>query len=259
MNMKYRLTLFLLLLFVLNHYSQTEHDTLVHQQERKLAEDPTQFLSRVELFNEYQHFINGINLNITTLRSVVKLGKRFTSRIDIPIIYNSKNTTDDKQFGLSDISFRLVGYKIYQSKREAITLSIEVSLNTAQSPLLGSGKNVFLFMGSYTRFLIPKRLLFAGTLQQANSFSGDAARSDLSFSKIQVILLCFLSKKSWVVLTPEYFMDYTRGQQALNLEARFAYAPMPKLNIWAKTGVGIFGDFITRYQWTAEVGLRRFF
>lgn len=257
--MKYGLTFLVVLLFVSNHSAQTEQDTLVHQEERKVAEDPTQFLSRVELFSEYQHFENGINLNITTLRSVVKLGKRFTSRIDIPVVYNSKNTTDYKQFGLSDISFRLLGYKIYQSKKEALTLSIEVSLNTAQSPLLGSGKNIFLFMGSYTRFLIPKRLLFAGTLQQANSFSGDEARSDLSFSKLQLVLLYFLSKKSWIVIAPEYFLDYTKGQQALNVESRLAYAPLPKFNIWAKAGAGLYGDFMTRYQWTAEIGVRHFF
>lgn len=257
--MKYSLTLLILVLFVLNLHSQGQQDSLIRQEEQKVAEDPTQFLTRLELFNEYQHFENGIDLNLTTLRSVVKLGERFTSRIDIPFVYNSKNTNDYKQFGLSDISFRLLGYKIYQSRREALTLSIEVSLNTAQSPLLGSGKNSVLLMGSYTRFLIPKRMLFAGTLQQAKSFSGDAARNDLSFSKLQLVLLYFLSKKSWVVISPEYFMDYTKGQQALNIESRLAYAPLPKFNVWAKAGAGLYGDFITRYQWTAEIGVRHFF
>lgn len=226
--------------------------------EQKVAEDPTQFISRIELFNEYQHFNNGIGLNITTLRSVIKFGKRFTTRVEIPFVYNSKNTTEYKQQGFSDISFRLLGFRIYESRKDAISLSIEASLNTAQSPLLGTGKNVIVLMGTYTRVLVPRRMLLAGAIQQANSVSGDPTRPRLSFSKLQVFLLNFWSKKTWTVLAPECFVDYVKGGASMNLEGRFAYAPVPKFNLWAKAGCGLFGSFIARYQWTSEIGGRLF-
>jgi len=237
---------------------QNHSDSLSEHELEKVAEDPTQFVSRIEVFNEYQHYANGINLNITTLRSVIKIGRRFTTRIEIPFVYNSNTSTDHKQQGLSDISFRLLGFRIYQSKKDAVSLSLEGSLNTAQSPLLGSGKNVFVFMGTYTRVLKPKRTLLAGAFQQANSVSGDAARSTISFSKVQAVLLNFWSKKTWTVLAPECFIDYVKGGVSMNLEGRITYAPVPKINAWLKGGLGLFGSFIARYQWTVEIGGRLF-
>ena len=52
------------------------------------ADDPSQFLSRVEVFNEFQHYdkAGGFNLNQTVVRTIVKLGKRFTTRTDIPFV-----------------------------------------------------------------------------------------------------------------------------------------------------------------------------
>ncbi len=240
-------------------FGQTHADSLTEQEVQKVAEDPTQFVSRTEVFNEYQHYANGINLNITTLRSVIKFGRRFTTRIEVLFVYNSNSSTDYKQQGLSDISFRLLGFRIYQSKKDAVSLSIEGSLNTAQSPLLGSGKNVLVFMGTYTRVLKPKRTLIASAFQQANSVSGDAGRSNISFSKVQAVLLNFWSKKLWTVLAPECFIDYVKGGVSMNLEGRITYAPVPKINVWLKGGLGLFGSFIARYQWTVEFGGRLFF
>jgi hypothetical protein len=253
------LCLFLLTITYTNCLSQAIADTASTATETRAAEDPTQFISRIEVFNEYQHFNSGVNLNITTIRAVIKIGKRFTTRIEVPFVYNSTNTTDYKQQGLSDISFRLLGFRIYESKKDAISLSIEGSLNTAESPLLGTGKNVILFMGTYTRVLKPKRILLAGAIQQANSVSGDAERSTISFSKVQIVLLNFWSKKIWTTLSPECFIDYVKGGASMNLEGRFAYAPKPRINLWIKAGCGLFGDFIARYQWAVEIGARHFF
>jgi hypothetical protein len=45
----------------------------------------------------------------------------------------------------------------------------------------------------------------------------------------------------------------------MNFEARGAYAPTRRINVWAQTGVGVFGDFVARYQWDVEVGCRYYF
>ena len=138
----------LLLLFFLFHYlaishAQTVSDTTAEKPTETAGDDPSQFFTRIELFNEVQHHTNNgadFYLNQTTFRTIVKIGKRFTTRVDVPFVYNSFSTPKDyQQFGLSDISFRLLGYKIAQSRRSAVTASIEISLNTAQSPLLGAG------------------------------------------------------------------------------------------------------------------------
>src|SRR5688572_16145246 len=97
-------------------------DTLTHKPIHKNADDPSQFLTRIEIFNEFQHYdrAGGFNVNQTVIRSIIKLGKRFTTRIDVPLVNNSFPYPQGfASYGLGDISFRLLGYKIRETKRSA--------------------------------------------------------------------------------------------------------------------------------------------
>jgi hypothetical protein len=225
------------------------------------ADDPSQFLSRIEVFNEFQHYnrSGGFNLNQTVVRTIVKIGKRFTSRIDIPFVNNSFPYPQGYQsFGIGDISFRLLGYNIRQAKRSAVTASVEISLNTATTPAQGTGKNMIIPVITYSAFLKDYKTLAALVFQQNNSFSGDEKRDDLSFTKIQGVLLHYWSKRSWSVIAPELFIDYINGGTSMILKGRMAFAPKPRLNLWAQLNAGLYGDFISRYNWGLEVGCRYF-
>lgn len=255
--------LFLLLLVQWTSVSdaQTSSDTLEAEQQGAKADDPSQFLTRLEVFNNLQRYDKrDAYLNQTTLRNIVKIGKRFTSRVDIPFVYNSYESPANHQpSGLGDISLRLLGYQILQTRKAALTASVEVSLNTAQSPLLGTGKNLIIPVVTYSTMLRKRTNLFVIILQQTNSFSGDEARKDLSFTKIQPILLNVWSKRTWTVVAPEWYIDYKdNGALSMNVQGRYAFAPVPRLNLWVQAGAGIFGDFIGRYTWTAEIGSRYF-
>jgi hypothetical protein len=257
--MKAILSIFVLFLFSGSVSAQTVSDTLAEKLTITAGDDPSQFFTRTEVFNELQYFRNDVYINQTTVRTIVKLGKRFTTRLDIPLAYNSFSPSSYRQFGLGDVSFRVLGYKIIQTPRSAVTGSIEMSLNTAQSPLLGTGKNLIIPVVSYTAVLKEKRVLMAFVFQQANSFSGDATRQQVSFSKLQVIVMNIWAKKFWTVVAPECFVDYVHGGVSMNMEGRVAYAPVPRINLWAQTGVGLFGDFVARYRWGTEIGSRYFF
>ena len=238
--------------------AQTPLDSLSEKQ-GKQADDPASFITRIELFNELQYHDEDFYLNQTVLRTILKIGKRFTTRIDIPLVHNSLETSAGyQQFGLGDISFRLLGYKILESRKSAVTASVEISLNTAESPLLGLGKNIIIPVISYSRLIPKKKILLAVILQQANSFSGDETRRTVSFTKVQPILLKFWSKKVWSVVAPSIFIDYISDDVAMNLEGRTTFAPAPRINMWAQAGVGIFGNFAARYEWSAQLGLRYF-
>jgi hypothetical protein len=252
---------FLLLLLFLSGFvhAQIVGDSLNGKNNPPVADDPADFLTRAEVFTEFQHYRN-FDLELTTFRAIVKLGKRFTTRIDIPVNYNSLSTSAGyKQSGLGDITFRLLGYKILETPKSAITASIEVSLNTAQSPLLGTGKNLLIPVVSYTAVLKPKRILLSLVLQQANSFSGNDSRSTISFSKLQAILITMWSRKVWTVVAPEFYLDYVHGGLSMDFAGRLAYAPVPRINLWAQGGVGLFGDFAGRYIWSTQIGGRYFF
>jgi hypothetical protein len=36
------------------------------------------------------------------------------------------------------------------------------------------------------------------------------------------------------------------------------YSPTPRTNIWITPSVGVFGNFVGRYQWSIDVGTRFF-
>jgi hypothetical protein len=223
------------------------------------ASDPTQLFTRFEFFNELQHLQNGAWLNVTTSRVVLKMGKRFTTRLDIPFVHNSTVTPDSyRQFGLGDISFRVLGYRILNSRKAASLASVEIALNTAQSPLLGTGKNIIIPTFAYALKLKEKKTILVLVAQQYKSVSGDPERANLNFSKLQVVLIHLWSRKVWTVLTDESYLDYIRGGASMNLECLVGYMAAKQTNLWAKGGVGLFGDHPARYQSTTEIGCRIF-
>ena len=242
--------------------AQDSTGTIKQEQLKKNADDPSQFLTRIEFFNELQHYNRNGNefyVNQTTLRTILRLGKRFTTRIDLPYVYNSvKNSANYKNSGLGDISFRLLGYKFFEKKLSAFTASVEISLNTAESPILGTGKNVLIPVVSYSQLIPKKKILFSFVLQQANSISGDDNRADISFTKLQAIVIKYWSGRMWTVLAPEWFYDYINDGLSMNLRTRMTYAPAPRINIWITPSAGIFGDFAGRYQWSLDIGGRYF-
>jgi len=240
--------------------AQNASDTVKKVQPSQNADDPSQFFTRVELFNELQRYDKtDIYLNQTILRTIVKIGKRFTTRIDVPYVYNSfVSTPKQQQSGIGDISFRLLGFRFLEKKKSAFTASLEISMNTAQSPLLGFGKNLLIPVVSYSTLIPKQKMLFAMLLQQTNSISGDEDRKKISFTKIQLVLIKYWSRRTWTVVVPEWFVDYVGGGLSMNLKSRLTHAPIPRMNIWFAPSVGIFGDFPGRYTWSAEIGSRFF-
>ena len=95
-------------------------------------------------------------------------------------------------------------------------------------------------------------------LQQTNSISGDEERMKVNFTKLQLYLIKYWSRRIWTVVSPELFVDYVGGGLSMNLKSRFTFAPIPRMNIWLAPSVGIFGDFRGRYTWSAEIGSRFF-
>jgi hypothetical protein len=238
--------------------AQDASDSLVEMPNHINADDPSQFLSRLEVYNELQYRNEyDFYLDQTIIRFVLKIGKRFTSRVDLPYVYNTFTSAENpQQSGIGDVSFRLLGYKIIENPKSALTVSMEISMNTAQSPILGTGKNLFIPMVTYTQLIPKQKMLLAVAFQQANSFSGDAARRDISFSKLQLFILNRWSQRAWTVLQPEWYFDYVQGGVSMNLRSRLTYAPKPRINIWITPSVGIFGEYIARYQWSADIGVR---
>jgi hypothetical protein len=64
--------------------AQNSPDSLARETAKANADDPSQFLTRIEVSHEWQRFDEDVRVNATVWRAILKLGKRFTTRIDIP-------------------------------------------------------------------------------------------------------------------------------------------------------------------------------
>lgn len=140
---------FLCSIIALVTYGQQD-TTATEAQSGISQDDPSNFISRTEVFNKLQKLQSAEFLNVTTTRAVIAIGKRMTTRFDIPVVYNTTSLAGYDQFGMGDISVRLLGYRIYKSPKAALLTSVEFSFNTAQSRLLGTGKNVIIPVIAYS-------------------------------------------------------------------------------------------------------------
>lgn len=220
-------------------------------------DDPSQFLTRTEVFNELQYRKGVGYLNMFTARAVVALGKRMTTRVDIPVLYNSAPVEGYDHSGLGDISVRLLGYKIMESRRAAMLASVEFSFNTAQSRLLGTGKNIISPVIAYSWRIPQQKSVVAFVVQQFYSLWGDESRNDISWTKVQGLHLHAWSKRIWTLANAELYFDHLQnGRASMNLEGALYYRVSGRFALWIKGGAGLFGDHPARYTWSAETGLR---
>jgi hypothetical protein len=222
-------------------------------------DNPSDFINRLEIFNKIQQLQNNAYLDVTTVRAIVGFGHNFTTRLDVPLVYNSTYIPGYVQYGIGDISLRLLGYRIFKSPRSALLTSVEFSFNTAGSPLLGTGKNILIPVVAYS-WIIPKtRSILAISLQEYYSLWGNRSRQDISYTRVQGYYIQMWSKKVWTVVLPDLFIDYIKGGASMNLEAASVFRFKGRFIIWGKLGAGLFGDFFTRYQWASELGFRYLF
>lgn len=221
-----------------------------------LQDDPSNIFTRIELFNEYQVSTEGDALNVTTARSVMAIGKRFTTRIDIPYIVLPSTATTEAASGISDISARLLGYKILQSRRSAMLASVELSFPTAQSPRLGLGRYVITPVLAYSFYLPRRKAVLAMTYQEYYSFGGDESRAHIRWTRMQLYHIRPWSRRVWTLVLPELYYDHAGGSFSMNMEATGYYRLTDRFAVWLKGGAGLFGDHPARYGWTVEVGLR---
>ncbi len=253
-------TTFFFLVFNLCFFlaSGQEDTRLLEKHSGITQDDPSQFITRAELFDKLIWLQSEELLNFTTFRSVIALGHRFSTRFEIPFMYNTVSASGYDQAGLGDISVRLLGYKIRQTPNSAIAASIEFSFNTAQSPLLGTGKNVIVPLISYSRIYSEQKTVVALLYEHLYSVWGDELRQDINWSKFQVYYVKGWSKDVSSIVLPEFIFDYVNGGTSMNLEASVFYKFTGRISIWGKGGVGIFGDHMLRYNYMTEAGIRYF-
>lgn len=243
-----------LLLLVQVAYGQS--DSTVNQQNGILQDDPSNVFTRVELFNEYQTSTTGDVVNVTTARGIMAIGKRFTTRVEIPYLSLPRTMSTEATSGIGDVSARLLGYRILKSRSSALLASVEVSFPTAQSPMLGFGRYLITPVVAYSIYLPNRKAVLAFTYQEYFSFGGDESRAHVRWTRMQMYHIRPWSRRIWTLIVPELYYDHSNTGFSMNVEATGYYRTSNRFAVWLKGGAGLFGEHPARYAWTVEVGVR---
>lgn len=222
--------------------------------------DPTDFKSRVETRYEYQKPPGGGDRQFLVPRYEHAFSKAFALRLEVPYVVNdSPQPGVDTQSGMGDILVR-PAVRLYRGERHAVVGAVEITLDTASDDRLGTGKNVVAPL-LFASFDVPglSSVVFPYA-QQYVSVSGDDDRADINTSLVRLGVLTRWPERFYSFLEPSLYADWERdGKTGFTLELEVGRLMNRQLAVWARPGVGLWGDELPQvYDWNFEIGFRYF-
>jgi hypothetical protein len=226
----------------------------------KRLTDPTDFRSRTELRNEYQSLQSGGSRNVTGGRFDYALSNSFLLRIDVPYVMVDPDAPGiSSESGLGDISVR-AQWRALRKPEYALVVAAEVALDTAQEPLLGTGRYVFQPL-AFASVDVPKyQSVVFPYVQQFWSFGGTSDR-DINTTLLRAGVLKRWPRRTYTYVEPSLYVDWVRdGRTGFTLEVELGRFFTKSLGLYLRPGVGLWGDNVPPvYNWNFEVGMRYLF
>jgi hypothetical protein len=222
--------------------------------------DPTDFKSRVETRYEYQSLQNGGTRQLLVPRYEHAFSKALSLRFDVPYVaYGPPTPGSGDERGLGDVMIR-PAWRALRGEGYGLVLAAEIYFDTASEPHLGTGKNVVAPLGFISLDAPRLSSVVFPFVQQFVSVSGDADRADINTTLLRLGVLSRWPNRFYTFLEPSLYIDWKRdADTGFTLELEIGRLLNRQLAIWARPGVGVWGDdFPLTYNWNFEVGFRYF-
>jgi hypothetical protein len=252
------------------------HPTESHD---KSGTNPLVLRYTVQIFNEYYNLPgDGLYNNITKFRFIVPFAKKRASiKVDLPL--NATNTSigfltggtegplgrrpigvlaGDTKAGFGDLNLKFT-YVPYFSRRLKLGLvtSVEFGFDTANKPVLGSGKNTIAPTLVVVTFPM-RNTIFAPTYKQTNSYSGQAARGNINQGVFDFYFVrMFDEGRKFINLDPQLLLNYETGKVSSAVETTFGFVVSQKQGIsyYVTPGFPIGGN--RPYDFTLKTGIKK--
>jgi hypothetical protein len=216
--------------------------------------------SRVEIRDEYQGLQGGGTVYMIVPRVDFSANPDLSFRMETPIVFADPGTSNNGSVaGIGDLLFR-GSYRVAGGAGYAIVAGSEIILNTAAKDALGMGKNVIaplifasIDLPQYNSVVFP-------FLQHYVTVGGDDARRDVHYTSIKSAFLTRWPNLIYTVVEPQVIVDHARADKVgMTLEGEIGRFLNRDTAIWARPGVGLFGDNLPQvYDWKFEIGIRFF-
>ena len=232
----------------------------VSAQEKKdnSGTNPVNFTNDFRMWMEVQSLEGDNSLTRTTFEYRTPLSSKVASRIrgyKVDLSFSS-GPSSFTTTGFGDMDVRLIWVPTV-SKKGALALGIEATLNTATQPILGSGKTT-LGPQAFLVFFQPlgiKGAILAPAYQYVFDIGGDDLRSPISRSAIDVFFVWLAGdKKHWVTINPTIVIDHENEIEFAYFKTEMGQMMFGATSSYIKPSVGIGHDRPS--DWNIEFGFK---
>ncbi len=230
----------------------------------KSGTNPINFTNDLRLYYEYQNLAGGGDGHLVTFEARTPiLDGKVQVRVRVP--YRSLDFLAGpariSKSGLGDVNARLLTVPYLNPRRGiAIAVGLEAFFPTASEDVLGEGKFSLgpqVFVVKFAPFGI-KGSLIAPAVQQVISIAGEGDRADVNRTQMDLFVLKQSDdKKTYVLLDPQYVLDWENDTEFGLIEAEAGYVLDSGVSFYARPGVGFGGDKPLDYN--VEVGTKYIF
>ncbi|MEM9063586.1 MAG: hypothetical protein AAGD13_24265 [Pseudomonadota bacterium] len=229
----------------------------------KSGTNPINFTNDIRAYYEYQDLENGTG-HVGTLEARTPVyDNKVQIRMRVPFkgIDISQGGFNLSESGLGDINARLLTVPYLDLKSgTAIAVGLEFFFPTATDDALGDGKFSLgpqIFGVKFNPFGI-KGSLVAPAVQQVVSIVGDDDRRDVNRTQLDLFILKQSDdKKSYVLLDPQYVIDWDNQTEFGLVEAEAGYVLDSGVSFYGRPGVGFGGD--SAIDFNLEFGVKYVF
>lgn len=225
------------------------------------SNQPAEFRgSRFEIRDEYQNLQGGGTVYMLAPRVDFEVSPDLSFRVETPMVFADPGTSaNDGESGMGDLLFR-GSYRVARGAGYAVVAGSELILNTAEHDALGMGKNVIAPL-VYASIDLPQydSVVFP-FLQHYVTLGGDGARTDVHYTSIKSTFLTRWPNLVYTIVDPQLIVDHARADKVgMTLEGEIGHFLNRDTAIWARPGIGLFGDNLPQvYDWKFEIGVRFF-
>jgi hypothetical protein len=216
--------------------------------------------SRVEIRDEIQDLQGGGTVSMMVPRVDFPVSPDLSFRFETPIAFaDSGPPNNEAASGIGDLLFR-GSYRVARGPGYAIVAGSELILNTATKDVLGTGKNVIAPLVFASVDLPQYDSVVFPFLQHYVTLGGDDARRDVHYTSIKAAFLTRWPNLIYTIGEPQVIVDHERADKVgMTLEGEIGRFLNRDTAIWARPGVGLFGDNLPQvYDWKFEIGVRFF-
>ncbi len=230
----------------------------------KSGTNPINFTNDLRAYYEYQDLSGGGEGHVGTLEGRTPI---FDGKVQVRVRVPFKAVDFDvggmniSESDLGDINARLLAVPYLDPKNGlALAVGLEMFFPTAGDDVLGEGKFSLgpqIFGVKFAPFGI-KGSLIAPAVQQVFSVAGEDDRTDVNKTQIDVFILKQSDdKRKYVLLDPQYIIDWENETEFGIFEAEAGYVLESGISFYGRPGIGFGGDKPIDYN--IEVGIKYIF